>query len=187
MHLYHFAFRQASNSTVPVGDRRESFRLRRGIASMVAVAAIAVGLTMAVAPTVASAAPSCSRTGCNGLDPYASGCARGAYEITAAGRYLTNPYGGANGSQIHIFWSPACQTNWPVVTQPQSCQDLEGTRVDADVENLSTGQWVDYVYQAKVAPTYVWGNMVYSPGPARAYGSIDCNGAFDYAGYSGNA
>lgn len=161
-------------------------RLSRLIAIIGLVGAMAV-MTIVAAPAPAGAAPTCSGNGCNGKDPYATGCASGAYEITSAGRYLTDPYGHTNGSIIHLFWSPSCQTNWPVVTQPQSCTDSEGTAVWANVQNRTTGQWVNYVYQAKTAPTYVWGNMVYSPGPAWAYGDIDCNAAFDWRGYSGVA
>lgn len=162
-------------------------RLRSSVACALGLATLILGATMVVAPTMASASPSCSGSGCNGRDPYTSGCAQGAYEVTSAGRYLTNPYGGTNGSIVHLFWSPSCRTNWTVVTQRQSCSDIQGTRVVANVLNRSTGQWVNYAYGAKTAPTYVWGNMVYSPGPAQGYGDIDCNGPYDYTGYTGVA
>ncbi len=168
--------------------------VRRRLSCLIAVVGLAGSVSIVAASASAGAATTyviphvtCSGTGCNGQDPYATGCASGAYEITSAGRYLTDPYGDTNGSIIHLFWSPRCQTNWAVVTQPQSCSDSEGTAVWANVQNRTTGQWVDYVYQAKTAPTYVWGNMVYSPGPAWAYGDIDCNGPFDFRGYSGIA
>ena len=166
-------------------NRGEAHRHR---ALTVAVAGVLGALAFASAiGTSTAAAASCSGTGCNGKDPYATGCASGAYEVTSAGRYLHNLYGATNGSVIHLFWSPRCQTNWPVVTQPAPCSDVQGTVVFANVENLSTGQWVSYPYRSKTAPTYVWGNMIYSPGPARAFGEIDCNGPYDYSGYSGTA
>jgi hypothetical protein len=154
---------------------------------LLSVVAASAPSTAGAAPVHGALAVSCSGAGCNGRDPYATGCAYGAYEVTSAGRYLRNPYNGTNGSVVHIFWSPRCQTNWAVVTQPTACSDSEGTVVFANVENLSTGQWIDYAYRSTTAPTYVWGNMVYAPGPARAFGEIDCNGPFDYTGYSGTA
>jgi hypothetical protein len=162
-----------------------SHKLWRGAVATLTGAILCLTLLMTTAGPAAAA--SCSGGGCNGLDPYATGCAQGAYEVTSAGRFLQNPYGGTNGSVVHLFWSPSCQTNWAVVTQPGTCSDVLGTAVWANVTSLSTGQTVSYVYQNKTAPTYVWGNMVYSPGPAQAYGDIDCNGSYDYRGYSGVA
>jgi hypothetical protein len=174
---------------------RKLIRNRRHLIATALVMGAALLPAIIVNDSVAGAAhttryatnTTCYGSGCNNLDPYATGCANGAYEVTSAGRYLRNPYGGTNGSVVHLFWSPRCQTNWAVVTQPQPCYDSEGTVVFANVENLSNGVWVDFSYQSKTAPTYVWGNMVYSPGPARAYGMVDCNGPYDYAGYSGTA
>jgi hypothetical protein len=163
--------------------------VRHRLSCLIAVVGLvgAVSVVSLVATPASAGAVTCSGNSCNGKDPYATGCASGAYEITSAGRYLLDPYGHTDGSIIHLFWSPRCQTNWPVVTQPQSCSDSEGTRVEANVQNRTTGQWVNYTVQALTASTYVWGNMVYSPGPAWAYGDIDCNAAFDHQGYSGIA
>ena len=54
-------------------------------------------------------------------------------------------------------------------------------------DELVTHQTASYTYAAKTAPTYVWGNMIYAPGPAHGYGLIDCNGPYDYSGYTGIA
>jgi hypothetical protein len=138
--------------------RRVGALARFGLTAPLLSAALLVA-----APASHASAASCYGRGCNNLDPYHTGCAHGAYEVTRVGRLLRDPWEGTNGSVVHLFWSPTCQTNWTVVTQPQGCYDAEGTAVIANVTNSWTGDTAYYRYQSHYAPPYVWGNMIYAP------------------------
>lgn len=67
------------------------------------------------AASVARLTPTCSGTGCDGSDPYATGCAGPlASYYVAASVPLNDSSGNANWSYgyVQIWWSITCQTNW---------------------------------------------------------------------------
>jgi hypothetical protein len=50
----------------------------------------------------------CSGTGCDGWDPYSSGCAyANAHLVQAAGSVIT-----FSGGRVELWYSNTCQTNW---------------------------------------------------------------------------
>ncbi|MFG3553254.1 hypothetical protein ACGGAQ_02580 [Micromonospora sp. NPDC047557] len=59
----------------------------------------------------ASAAPACTRTGCNGKMASANGCLSGAYAISTFSRVDGND---PNGNVAHgdLWYSPACAAMW---------------------------------------------------------------------------
>lgn len=58
-------------------------------------------------------AVTCSRNGCTGLDPNATGCSADA--TTLLSKNIVNSSGQSIG-KIELRWSPTCQTNWARVT-----------------------------------------------------------------------
>lgn len=61
-------------------------------------APLLAGVLLVAAPASHASAASCYGNGCNNKDPYATGCAQGAYEITSLGRYLTIHSEGPTGA-----------------------------------------------------------------------------------------
>jgi hypothetical protein len=123
----------------------------------------AQSLHSGAAPHVANA--SCNLRGCDGQDPYATGCDGSSSMIAATPNYPAAP-------GTILYWSSACHTNWAAV---YSSVDFGGSYVDVDVQGTDplagSGKYnVDVNFNCYCYGTFVWGNMVYSPGCARAYG-----------------
>lgn len=103
---------------------------------------------------------SCSQTGCDGLDPYDSGCAGGtASYYVAAMAYLPNGVG-----YVQLWWSNTCQTNW-ARTVPSACY----ANAFAQITRLSDNM-VKSSINRSCGETHTV--QLYSPGTACAYGSV---------------
>lgn len=97
------------------------------------------------APLLAAGA-TCSGTGCDQKNPYATGCAGGgaSYRVLAVA-YLIDPTTGYTFGHVQLWWSDTCQTNWAryVCDQPpSSCPQLSYTLESADgrqENNYGTG------------------------------------------------
>lgn len=95
----------------------------------------------------------CSGTGCDQKNPYATGCAGGvaSYRVLAVA-YLIDPRTGYTFGHIQLWWSNTCQTNWAryVCDQPlSSCPTLAYTLDSADgrqENNYDTGGVTHQLY-----------------------------------------
>ncbi|WP_406280673.1 DUF2690 domain-containing protein [Embleya sp. NBC_00896] len=130
--------------------------LSRAVTGMAAIAFAVAGLAVAL-PTGASATPatvagSCNQAGCNGLDPYATGCTSDQY----VGATRTSDDG---LTTVNLMYSPSCQAAWTEVWggQPFSMIDVANN-----------------VFNYYTAYTDEWGNghtpMVTDPGTTRSHG-----------------
>ncbi|MGW4206779.1 DUF2690 domain-containing protein [Lentzea sp. NPDC004789] len=140
---------------------------------LLAGAAATAGLSIALlggVTTVANAAPAqaplsaaatCSGTGCDGKDPYDSGCGGGRSEIdrqsTSKGTFI-------------LYYSNTCKTNW--VETPSfagGTSYLELTVQDRNRDKLIR-------FHTSPTPGRHYGNMVYSPGDNCAVAYVDWDG-----------
>src|SRR5215471_9809212 len=79
-----------------------------------AVLAIPMGTATVLAAQPAAAA-TCSGTGCNDTDPYATGCSYNNYEVHGAADPV---YGGT----LELWYGPSCGTNWTRYDSPNTIQ-----------------------------------------------------------------
>lgn len=132
----------------------------RAMSGLIAVLALVAG-----APASAFADSSLS-----GQDPYATGCNRD--QQVAGSSEISDDYGGSFGT-IYLMWSPQCQTNWGIAyfndgnTSSDPAVDIAVSGTDPAVSQWNYNNSIDYVTTAPGSP--VWGNMVYSPGCAKAH------------------
>jgi hypothetical protein len=146
-------------------EKRSKARIARplviGVVSTLVSAAVLAGMVGT------AAAAGCSEHGCNGADPYGTGCASGAY---SAGH--TDDVDPTTGAAVHVdlMWSPSCQTNWGVASfddgNPSWTQPVD-IRVLGTDGPTPLNEFADYTYTGSGSP--VWGNMVYSPGCAQVW------------------
>lgn len=135
------------------------------LASAAATAGLSIALLGGVT-TVASAAPAaapisaaatCSGTGCDGKDPYDSGCG----SRSESGRKAT-----AKGTFI-LYYSGTCKTNW--IETP----NYAGGTPSLELTVWDKGRNKIVRYDAKPTAGRHYGNMVYSPGSSCAVGLAD--------------
>lgn len=93
--------------------------------------------------------PSCSGTGCNGLDPYKTSCRKDAKTVAKI-------YG--QGVKLELRWSPSCQSNWARATAEKSVAHIVYVQAPAwpwsgRSETQDTGEGL-----------VRWSNMWYAPG-----------------------
>lgn len=55
-------------------------------------------------------AASCYGSGCEGQNPYSTGCAQDSYGVGAA--YIQSAWDPSKTGIVYVKWSPSCQTNW---------------------------------------------------------------------------
>ena len=96
----------------------------------------------ASAARLLAARTTCSGTGCDQKNPYATGCAggRASYRVLAVA-YLIDPTTSYIFGHLQLWWSDTCQTNWTryVCDQPpSSCPTLSYTLDSADGRQEST-------------------------------------------------
>jgi hypothetical protein len=114
--------------------------------------------------TSPTALPTCDRQNCDNRDPVQTGCAANVTSVTQA----TWPTG-----TIELRWSTDCWTNWSRFT-PSSSSGGVGVHIWVERESAANdggipakvGGKYGFTIDTSVGP--YWGNMLYSPGPARA-------------------
>lgn len=131
-----------------VGGKRQFMTMQRFLTAL-----LILMMGIAIMPFDSVSAASCSGSGCNGLDPQATGCATGA--ITVETKTITQ-----NGSSIKVElrWSSTCQTNWSRVTNTSS-----GSRY---MKAYMNQQWVGEIYPAYGSGSngaVIWTPMKYAP------------------------
>lgn len=82
---------------------------RRRAASAFAAVSLAAGFLNVAAATSAFAAVTCSGYGCDGQNPYGTGCITGSSVVDD--RPLVNQFGQSAG-RVRLHYSPACHTVW---------------------------------------------------------------------------
>lgn len=87
---------------------------RRFLAGLSAALVLGCGSLAVTAP--AALAATCSGTGCDGTDPYSTGCAGGSasYWVVETTPLIEDSTGVGNNSYgyVQLWWSQTCQTNW---------------------------------------------------------------------------
>lgn len=112
--------------------------------------------------------PSCDRQNCDNQDPIQTGCSSNITSVTQA----TWPTG-----TIELRWSTDCWTNWSRFT-PSSTSGGVGVHIWVERQSATNdggipakvGGKFGFTIDTSVGP--YWGNMLYSPGPARACFSV---------------
>jgi hypothetical protein len=132
------------------------------------------GVAQAATSAVVHPMVTCSGYGCDDQDPIATGCSAGSYTVTSAPVTL----GGTSYGTVELRWSPTCQTNWSRVTVTAGGSNPSGWWRDADVERQSPYAYDGFSYNGAGSPIY--GDMLYAPGCAEAYGAIQID-ANDWA------
>jgi len=115
----------------------------------------------------ASAAPvgitaTCSGYGCDYQDPAATGCSAGSNNTASAAVTA----GGVTYGTVELRWSPTCQTNWSRLTINAGGSNPNGYWRGVDVYRQSPAASAFFDYYGAGSP--VFGNMLYSPGCAKA-------------------
>jgi hypothetical protein len=110
-------------------------------------------------------AVTCSGAGCDGKDPYASGCAATGNEV-----------GTRNTSKglFRLYYSGACRTNWIEIRNYAGGSSRPDGKLELTVWDVPRNKTVRYY--ASSTPGRHWGDMVYSPGSNCAWGFADWNG-----------
>jgi uncharacterized protein DUF2690 len=140
---------------------------------LLAKTAVTVGASVAMLggfASAASAAPAaeapvtiavtCSGTGCDGKDPYATDCDASKVEV---GRKASS-----KGTFI-LYYSRTCKTNW--IETPNFAGGT--SRLELAVWDRGRDKFV--TFPARPTPGRHWGDMVYSPGSSCAMGLADWN------------
>ncbi|HEY2579312.1 MAG TPA: DUF2690 domain-containing protein [Streptosporangiaceae bacterium] len=118
-------------------------------AAMATASAGAAGLTAAV---------SCSGYGCDGQNPYGSGCFTGSKVIDDV--LLTSPGGTSYGPRVRLWYSPACHTVWASMYDAPY-EGAEGPG-DADIHRNSDNSRYDCSVPLNDSSCYT--NMLYDGG-----------------------
>jgi hypothetical protein len=147
--------------------------LRLLLAGLAGAAVLALPATAAQATTPGAVRPmvTCSGYGCDHADPVATGCSAGSYTVVSAPVVL----GATSYGTVELRWSPTCQTNWSRVTVAAGGSNPNGWLRYAEVDRQSPSAYDGYPYYGNGSP--VFGNMLYAPGCASAYGAIQINGS----------
>lgn len=126
-----------------------------GISAMLVIGS---ALTASAAPVSKAEDPvtvavTCSGTGCDGKDPYASGCA-------ASGDLV----GSKNTSKglFRLYFSDDCDTNWIEIRNYAGGSSRPDGKLELTVWDVPRNKTVRYY--ASSTPGRHWGDMVYSPG-----------------------
>jgi hypothetical protein len=138
--------------------------MRRVIASLIGVVAFLVvfgGAGQAGAAPIGATA-TCSGYGCDYQDPIATGCSAGANNTASA----AVTYGGVNYGTVELRWSPTCQSNWSRLTINAGSSNPNGYWRGVDVYRQSPYALAYFDYYG--TGSQVYGNMLYSPGCAKA-------------------
>lgn len=133
------------------------------LAGAATTAGLSIALLGGVTPAATAEAPvsaavTCTGTGCDNKDPYATGCGASRVE---SGRKATT-----KGTFI-LYFSRTCQTNW-----------IETPNFAGGTPSLELTVWDrarNKTVRFNAPPTRGrhWGNMVYSPGTSCAVGFAD--------------
>jgi hypothetical protein len=98
-------------SEISTRATRTANRVRRVAGAL--VGATALGASMFVIGTPAAHAAACYGSGCDGLDPQATGCYADAITPAGAGTIW------AGGVKLELRYSPSCGANWARMTPGQ--------------------------------------------------------------------
>lgn len=147
------------------------------LASAAATAGLSIALLGGVT-TVASAAPAeapisaaatCSGTGCDGKDPYDSGC--GSSRVNAGERSTSK-------GRFILYYSSGCRTNWIETPNYAGGSTRPDGKLQLSAWDGGRGKQVDFWASSSAGRHF--GNMVYSPGSSCARGLADWTyGAWD--------
>ncbi len=146
---------------------------RRVIAAFSAALILGCGALVASAP--AAFAATCSGTGCDGKDPYSSGCAGSgaSYYVAETAPLINASTGVASNSYgyIQLWWSNTCHTNWArmVVNVSGATLGLE----DVVLKSPNSAGLYHYPIQFNGSEGTYLTPQIYAAGiPAEAEGSL---------------
>ena len=162
-------------------------RLGRASRLLATLAVLAVPLGAVVTLTTAqpAAAATCSGTGCNNTDPYATGCGSGDYVVHSAADRV---YGGT----LQLWYGPNCGTNWTRYDSPNTIQHYIWV-----VQQIYYNHNYYYTSSDEFGFKYAgwtWSDQIYSPAfPAdaceqeyylatKSWGPVVCTGQFSMPG-----
>lgn len=98
---------------------------RRTLTALLLLSAL-FGASMTLSPARAEAA-SCFAYSCNGVDPYAGGCADGARTLSS---------NGTNGTAVQLRYSDRCNAAWVRIVDPNACVSNPEGRVRNSAGNV---------------------------------------------------
>jgi hypothetical protein len=168
----------------------KAMRTRRAAARVTAalVGTLAtLGAACVFAGAAAAQTPGCSQSGCDFQDPVAEHCVEDSYPVGGVGLYTESE--GSLVGYVDLIWSPTCQTNWARVTSfigPISQTSLKveiGRESPYGFESLDSNGMLTQGHTSfgsagttiSLDPnsTSLYTDMLYSPGPAEAIGSVN--------------
>ncbi len=140
---------------------------KRLFAVALATSVSALGVVASAAP--ASASVTCSGSGCNDTDPYATGCASSAYVPSGARVTLYKGSTSVAAGYAELWYSTTCHTNWTeVVIYDDGLNDIYS---EYGAVLLADGRSLSYTNDGYGTP--LWTNQEYAPTTlARACGQI---------------
>jgi hypothetical protein len=112
---------------------------------------VLVAVVFGLLTPFAAAAATCSGSGCNGLNPIATGCTTGAYVVSETDIYdaFSSDYIGG----VQLWWSPTCETAWSYVHSEFRAFAVQATITSTSPSN-SYYQNNNYVYTARSPMVY---------------------------------
>jgi hypothetical protein len=94
----------------------------------------------------------------DGQDPYATGCATGAYVIGQSVIH-SNAFN-LNYGTAYLWWSPRCGTNWVSAVVSRG----GGWAIETDMYRQNPSHWELFTYWGTLVDgSRSWSNMVYAP------------------------
>lgn len=123
---------------------------------------------IALMPIVPVAAASCSNTGCNGKDPYATSC-QDSRSYTVYYRDMTfsghpNNWPFELTARVELRYSPTCGTNWAKAKIIRySTSNAPYMEVELRYSNGTTIKGADWTTNYHVVGWEVYGDMFYAP------------------------
>lgn len=112
------------------------------------IAVFTIALAFIAQPSgSASAAATCTRSACNGIDPYGTTCWNDRY-IAAGGTIYT---GGSGKMRNYNYYSPTCVANWSWT------ENMNSPKV---YRWLGAETQYGYLYNGNIKYQWVWNSMV---------------------------
>ncbi|HET8680348.1 MAG TPA: DUF2690 domain-containing protein [Micromonosporaceae bacterium] len=151
--------------------------MRRSIIRGMAALALLLGAGLAVPLVTAepALAATCTNYGCDGQDPHLTGCDIGAQTVAQA----PITWGGTTFGVVYLRWSSTCQTNWALINvYGAASNNPDHLWRAADVYRQNPYAEVHFNYYN--AGSWIYGDMLYAPGCAKARGVIDISYATAY-------
>jgi hypothetical protein len=140
-----------------------------------AAVVVLLGMVFTVSAVASSPAyAACTGYCLDGKDPHQTQCDVGAQTVAQA----PVTWSGTTYGMVYLRWSQACQTNWALINVYGTGSNPEHLWRAADVFRKSPYAENDFNYYGD--GQWIYGNMLYAPGCAKATGVIDISYATAY-------